>query len=153
MSASISFEQDIQLVNDLLALLAREQTNLVMMNMDAIEAMLSEKSELLQKISVTANKRYNALAANHFEANEAGMLSWLNQQSKPLLSKAWAEFQKTLIQAKEMNRLNGVLINKHFNRNQQILSQLQGGGANAGSVYGPDGQARSQSLARSTFTA
>ena len=152
MGASISFEQDIQLADELLALLAREQTNLVMMKLEAIEAMLSEKAELLQRISLTAKKRYDILALNHFEANESGMLDWLKQQGSPTDNVKWLNFQKVLTQAKEMNRLNGMLINKHFNRNQQLLNTLQGN-SNAGSVYGRDGQSRSQTLARPTVKA
>ncbi len=152
MSASISFEQDIQLANELLALLTREQTHLVMMKIDAIEAMLSEKAELLQQISLTAKKRYDNLALNHFEANESGMLDWLKQQGNLTVSAKWENFQKVLTQAKEMNRLNGMLINKHFNRNQQLLNTLQGN-SSVGSVYGRDGQSKSQTLARSTVKA
>lgn len=152
MNASISFEQDAQLVNDLLAALSREQSSLIMMDIDAIEGLLEEKSVLLQRISATAKTRYDVLAKKGFESNEAGMLAYIKQQAKPSINKAWADFQKALSQAKEMNRLNGTLINKHFNRNQQLLNHLQGG-SSAGVVYGRDGQAKPQSSSRSTLKA
>ena len=152
MNTSISFEQDMQLVNDLLAVLSREQTNLIMMNIDAIEGALEEKSVLLQRINITAKNRYEALAAKGFESNEAGMLAYLKQQAKSSLNTVWADFQKALSQAKEMNRLNGMLINKHFNRNQQLLNHLQGA-SSASVVYGRDGQAKQQSSPRPTLIA
>ncbi len=152
MAISISFEQDAKLVNELLALLSREQSKLVMIDMDAIEGLLEEKSVLLESISLTAKSRYDLLAANGFEPTEAGMQAWLKHASVPALDRAWSDFQLTLNQAKEMNRLNGMLINKHFNRNQQLLNHLQGA-SSAGSVYGRDGQAKPSSSSRPTLTA
>jgi len=152
MNALISFEQDVQLVNHLLALLSREQTSLVMADIDAIEILLDEKSVLLQSLNITAKSRYEALVANGFESGEVGMAAWLKQQAKPAMSKSWADFQKALSQAKEMNRLNGMLISKHFNRNQQLLNHLQGN-SNAGEVYGRNGQAKPSTLSRTTLMA
>ncbi|MFA6179417.1 MAG: flagella synthesis protein FlgN [Methylophilaceae bacterium] len=152
MNATISFEQDAQLVNQLLALLSREQTSLVMADIDAIESLLEEKSVLLQRMNITAKTRYEALATNGFEAGETGMIAWLKQQAKPNMNDSWTEFQKALSQAKEMNRLNGMLISKHFNRNQQLLNHLQGN-SSAGAVYGKNGQAQSSSTLRTGLTA
>ncbi|MCX7188780.1 MAG: flagellar protein FlgN, partial [Methylotenera sp.] len=81
-----------------------------------------------------------------------GMLAWLKHQAKPVINQQWLNFQKTLSQAKEMNRLNGVLINKHFNRNQQLLNHLQGN-SNAGDVYGKNGQAKSNAYSRGSLVA
>ena len=111
---------------------------------------MEEKSVLLQRINMTAKSRYAELAANGFEANESGMLAWLKHQAKPVINEQWLNFQKTLSQAKEMNRLNGVLINKHFNRNQQLLNHLQGN-SNAGDVYGKNGQATSHAYSRGSL--
>lgn len=148
----ITFEQDAKLLINLLEVLTREQSSLVLADIDAIEAIMEEKSVLLQTISQVANTRYAALAAGGFDASEAGMTNWINSQAKPLLAQSWDLFQKSISQAKEMNRLNGMLINKHFNRNQQLLNQLQGGSENGG-VYGKNGQAKSQSSSRSTLIA
>ncbi|MGB7815743.1 MAG: flagellar protein FlgN [Methylotenera sp.] len=149
---AISFEQDAQLAKDLLATIRSEQTALVKADIDAIEALLDEKSEMLQRMNVVVLNRYEALAANGFEPNEAGMGEWLKQQAKPALNEAWAVFKKTLIQAKELNRLNGMLINKHFNLNQQLLNHLQGN-SNTGDVYGRNGQAKTQSTMRAALMA
>lgn len=145
---AISFVQDAQLLKDLLALLEREQTHLVKADVDAIEAILEEKSTLLQQMNLTVRSRYDALKANGFDDNEAGMDAWVQLQGKQSMSTAWAKFQKTLAEAKEMNRLNGMLISKNFNRNQELLNHLQGN-AGSDSVYGRDGQAKSKAPARS----
>lgn len=145
---TISFAQDAQLINDLLAVLTREQGHLVKLEVDAVEAILEEKSVLLQRLNLTSRSRYEALAAKGFDANEAGMEAWIQKQAKKDISAAWANFQKALNQAKELNRLNGLLISKHFNRNQELLNHLQGK-SSTDSVYGRDGQANSKAPARS----
>ena len=148
----ITFEQDAQLAKELLATIRSEQTALVKADIDAIEAILDEKSEVLQRMNVVVLNRYEALAANGFEANEAGMSEWLKRQAKPALSEAWAVLKKTLIQAKELNRLNGMLINRQFNLNQQLLNHLQGN-SGASDVYGRNGQAKTQSATRAVLMA
>ena len=149
---AITFEQDVQLVNRLFEILSREQSSLVMTDIDAIERLMDEKSELLQLITTTAKSRYAALAAKGFESNEMGMIAWLKVQENPVTNELWQNFQKTLSQAKEMNRLNGMLINKHFNRNQQLLNHLQGNSGGA-DVYAKNGQAKVHSSSRSALIA
>lgn len=149
---AISFDADAQLVRQLLKELESEQSALVVADIDTIEALIDKRLILLQELSVTAKNRYDALAAHGFEPNEKGMSQWLSDQSNAPHMQAWTEFQKNLLQAKEMNRLNGVLISKHFNRNQQVLNQLQGN-ANATDTYSKHGQAKSQIYKRSAFSA
>ncbi len=139
MNISAMFEHDAALVKELLWLLTREQTDLINADIDAIEALLDEKAELLQTITTSAQARYRLLAKQGFDPSENGMASWVEKRGTPEQVQAWQEFQQTLTEAKEMNRLNGQLISKHFNRNQQFLQQLQGGAATG--VYGANGQA------------
>lgn len=150
--ATIVFEQDTLLVNQLLLDLQYEQEALVVADINAIEKLIDQRLVLLQQLSVAAKNRYDALAAQGYEANEKGMAQWLDAQAKPALHLAWVSFQKSLVQAKEMNRLNGVLINKHFNRNQQVLAHLQGDTSKA-AMYSKNGQAKSQLYLRNSFSA
>lgn len=145
---AVSLVQDAKLLDSLLSLLTREQAHLVKADIDAIEAIIEEKSLLLQQINIAARSRYEALRVNGFDASEAGMDAWVQRQSKQNISTAWAKFQRGLAQAKEMNRLNGVLVSKNFNRNQELLNHLQGKSADD-SVYGRDGQAMSKAPNRS----
>jgi flagellar biosynthesis protein FlgN len=149
---TISFEKDVKLANDLLATIRKEQSALVRADIGAIEALLDEKSEVLQHMNIVVLNRYEALAANGFEPNEIGMTAWLKMQAKPALNQAWASLRKTLIQAKELNRLNGILISKQFNLNQQLLSHLQGN-SGASDTYGRNGQTQTQSAMRTALMA
>jgi flagella synthesis protein FlgN len=145
---SVTFTQDALLVAELIALLEREQSHLVKANVEAIEAILEEKSLLLQRLNLAAKSRYQLLQAHGFQASESGMSEWVEKQAKKDITTAWVNFQKSLEQAKELNRLNGTLISKHFNRNQELLNHLQGNN-DEGSVYGPDGQAKPKGPSRS----
>lgn len=145
MSISSQLAQDAKLLNELVFLLTREQVSLVNADIDAIESMLDEKGGLLQKISASAQGRYKALAKEGYQPNENGMSDWVNRTADSQCAQAWKDFQNSLVQAKELNRINGQLITKHFNRNQQLLSQLQGRPASA-TVYGRNGQASTLGL-------
>lgn len=147
----VSFEADASLVAQLLQDLQSEQAALVSADLDTIERMVDNRVELLQALGAAAHKRYEDLAAAGFEANENGMAEWLKQQSSQTLDKAWVVFQKDLIQAKELNRLNGMLINKHFLRNQEKLDALNGKSA-APQLYGKNGQAQAPGSSRASFS-
>ncbi|OYY50477.1 MAG: flagellar biosynthesis protein FlgN [Methylophilaceae bacterium 17-44-8] len=148
--SDINFEQDAMLVNQLLTDLQKEQAALVVSDVHTIEQLISKRLLLLQQLSLAAKNRYDALAMQGYEANEKGMANWLKVQAKPILNRAWDNFQKALVQAKEMNRLNGVLINKHVNRNQQMLSHLQGESVRT-DTYGKNGQSQSQHFLRGSL--
>jgi flagellar biosynthesis protein FlgN len=150
--SAITFEQDAQLVIQLLKDLQNEQAALVVSDIDTIETLIDKRLVLLQQLSIAAKYRYDALAAQGYEANENGMAKWLKVQAKPALDKAWVSFQKSLIQAKEMNRLNGVLISKHFNRNQQVLNQIKADPQST-DIYSKSGQSKSQSYLRNSLSA
>ena len=137
----ISFEQDVTLVNRLLEELTTEQAALVKGDIATVEAIIDRKFLLLQQLSTVAKNRYEQLSLHGFK-----------QQANTNMQKAWDQFQKTLTTTKETNRLNGILINKHFSRNQQMLSQLQGK-PEAGSMYGKNGQARTSQANQSVLMA
>jgi flagella synthesis protein FlgN len=148
----ISFALDTQLAEELLATIRNEQSALIKADVNAIEQLLDEKSAVLQRMNSAVLNRYEALAANGFEPSEDGMNQWLKIQAKPALNQAWVAFKKTLVQAKELNRLNGILISKQFNLNKQLLNHLQGNTASA-DVYSRNGQAKTQSGSRGALLA
>jgi flagellar biosynthesis protein FlgN len=151
LSSPVTFEKDAALVSELLSDLQSEQSALVTADLDVIERMVDKRVELLQALGAAANARYDALASAGFEPNEQGMAVWLQKQSSQLLDSAWVTFQQELTQAKELNRLNGILINKHFMRNQEKLDALNGK-TSAPQFYGKNGQAHRANSSRSGFS-
>jgi flagellar biosynthesis protein FlgN len=148
---NISFELDARLANQLLEVMQQEQTALIHGDIDAIEGLLTEKSTLLQRMNLAVLNRYEDLSASGFEGSEAGMNQWLKQQANPNINRAWNAFKKTLIEAKEINRLNGLLINRQFNLKQQTLQQLQGNMGN-GETYGRSGKADLNPMSRTALS-
>lgn len=151
LSSQISFEKDAALVSELLNDLQSEQSALVSADLDTIERLVDKRVELLQALGAAANARYDALAAAGFDPNEQGMAAWLKKQSSQLLDQAWVGFQEKLSQAKELNRLNGILINKNFQRNQEKLDALNGK-TSAPQFYGKNGQAHRANTTRSSYS-
>src|SRR5690606_29031736 len=111
------FNQDTLLLNGLVELLLKEQSSLVEMDIDVMENLLDEKGLLLQKITQATKTRHFALGQAGFDANENGMSAWINKHANTKDRATWQTFQQQLAQAKELNRLNGQMINQHFKRN------------------------------------
>ena len=148
---AVSFEQDAALVTALLQDLQSEQVALIDADLERIEQMVDKRLELLQALGAAASARYEALAAEGFEASEQGMAGWLNTQADGSLNHAWTTFQQQLVQAKELNRLNGILINKHFQRNQEKLDALTGK-QTAPQFYGKNGHTQRANDSRSSYS-
>jgi flagella synthesis protein FlgN len=143
MSTAISIEHESRAVGRLVEILEQEQGYLINADIDQIQPLLEEKSTLLQSLNASSQERYQWLSAAGFTANESGMSEWLKQSSEDALQTSWLTMQQALFKAKELNRVNGMLINKHFTRNQQLLSTLQGQ-TEVDNFYGPNGQATSK---------
>lgn len=145
---AITFKPEATLVSSLISVLEREQKTLVSDDVESIEILIDEKTKILQQISFASQERYKQLQAHGYAANEDGMLTLLKTAISDAMNNSWMDFQKSLAQAKELNRVNGVLINRHFNRNREMFNHLQGshqGGHSASLIYGANGQ---QSAAR-----
>jgi flagella synthesis protein FlgN len=75
------------------------------------------------------------------------MQQWLAQhgtaQDKTLL----ADMLALATTAKELNRLNGLLIGRHMSHNQQMLDAIQNV-VQGGKIYGPDGQSNVKTRGR-----
>lgn len=149
---TISFEEDARLMSEFLQLLEREQKSLITNNVAEIELIVSDKTALLQHMNEVAKKRYALLAERHFEANENGMVAWVIDCADAKLKKRWDAFQLQLSKAKEINRINGMLINKHFNRNRQILQGLQNA-VKSNETYGRNGQTNTTITSRGSVVA
>jgi flagella synthesis protein FlgN len=130
-----------KLLATLVDLLKQEQGLLVAADADGLAALTPQKSELVQQLALQSAERHRALGEGGFEAGEAGMEPWLAASGDQEARAAWEQLLELTREAKELNRLNGMLINKHLAHNQQVLGALrtQGTGGEA-AVYGPGGQ-------------
>lgn len=130
-----------QLLASIVELLKQEQKLLVAADADALAALTPQKTKQVQELAALSAERHRLLGAAGFAAAEAGMVPWLDAHGDAAARGTWEAMLALTREAKELNRLNGVLINKHLAHNQQALAALQPPGSPAAAVYGPAGQA------------
>ena len=129
-----------QLIATLVDLMKQEQQFLVSADSDGLNTITPQKSSLVQQMAALASQRHQALGAAGFPAREAGMEDWLASCDDAAARALWLELLERTREAKELNRVNGMLINKQLTNTQVVLNAMRppAGGADAG-VYGPGG--------------
>lgn len=129
------------LIATLLKLMKQEQQCLVSADTDGLTAITPQKSQLISQMGQLASQRHQALGAAGFAAREAGMDAWLASCNDPAASPLWQELLMLTREAKELNRVNGMLINKQMTYNQNVINAMRtpAHGADTG-FYGPSGQ-------------
>jgi flagella synthesis protein FlgN len=136
-----SLEQERSAIENLLTVLRQEQMHLIDADVDAMAGVTPEKSRIATEMSELATRRHQTLAAAGFAATEPGMQAWIDGgNASPAARESWKVLLDLAQTAKEMNRVNGLLISQQLGRNQARLNALQGN-AQGGSFYGPNGQA------------
>jgi flagella synthesis protein FlgN len=139
-SPANSLNEEHKATRYLIQLLKQEQAQLIEADIEGLIALTEEKSKVVAQITELTKLRYQALAAAGFAPREAGMKAWLKDSAATATAnKSWTELLELARAAKELNRTNGLLINKHMLRNQTALNVLRGN-AQDSNFYGPDGQ-------------
>lgn len=138
-----SLNEELNAMRSLLALIQQEQAQLAEANIEALQQLTQEKAEAIALIARLANTRHSFLASNGLPAKDASMQTWLEKTASGIARQTWDELVSVAESAKELNRINGLLINKFMTRNQTALSILQGNGQ-GNNFYGPNGQATSK---------
>ncbi len=131
-----SLQAELDKITELLAVLKQEQQDLVAADIEHLTALTPHKSALVNAMADLAAGRHRALADAGFPALEAGMESWLQAQHDDAANLLWQRLLDQTREAKELNRLNGILINKHLGHTQGALQALR---PQQTTVYGPSG--------------
>jgi flagella synthesis protein FlgN len=132
----------------LLRVLQQEQELLINADIDGLTSLTEEKTKAVARMNELAQHRHRSLATAGFDASESGMQEWVTSPAgAPAVGKVWNALLDLARQAKELNRVNGMLISQHMARNQSALNVLQGT-PQGGNMYGPNGQAAPRSSSR-----
>lgn len=142
-----SLRQEQRVITSLLEVLKQEQQYLISADIDALTALTPQKSTLVNDMAVLASQRHSALGAAGYKPEEAGMEAWLAASGDADALTFWQQVLEQTRKAKELNRLNGSLINKHLSHTQGALQALRPQNP-AANVYGPSGQTSNASLRR-----
>ena len=139
-----TLQDELSLIDCLIDLMKQEQQFLVAANTDGLETLTPLKTQLVEQLAGQAALRHKSLEAEGFEASEAGMAAWVARGNNPAIGAVWEQVLESMRTAKELNRINGMLINKQMNHNEILIQAMRtpAGAADTG-FYGPSGQATS----------
>ncbi|MBB5392904.1 MULTISPECIES: flagella synthesis protein FlgN [unclassified Herbaspirillum] len=127
--------------------LRQEQALLSETASEGMTDLIGEKATIVAEMTTLAGQRHQLLASLGYADDESGMQQWMNEQGSDDDKEIWAALFDLAQDAKELNRVNGLLIGKKLSINQSALTILQGK-SNAGNFYGPDGQSSIKSVGR-----
>jgi flagella synthesis protein FlgN len=137
-----TLQDEIKLISCLIDLMKQEQQFLVAANSDGLATLTPLKNQLVEQMAALAGQRHQSLAQDGFAASETGMVAWLTRMDDPALSAIWQLLLDRTREAKELNRVNGMLINKQLSNNQALINAMRApAGAADTHFYGPSGQA------------
>lgn len=150
MASPISTVRDeLALFATLMELMKQEQQFLVAADTDALGTITPQKAQLVAQMAALSKQRHAYLRAAGHAPDDASMQAWLDQAGEPVASELWQDLLAATRQAKEINRVNGMLIAKQLTNNQNIINAMRTPtGAADASVYGPTGQTSSTATSR-----
>lgn len=138
-SPMTTLHEEQQVMQELRDVLEQEQRYLMKAVIEKLEDLAAQKSKLVTRMAQLSSQRHGALAAAGFPAREEGMDAWLAVTDLPGAAEAWQAVLKLTRAAKELNRLNGMLINKQMAYTQGALNALRPM-PQSGQIYGRSGQ-------------
>jgi len=136
LTAALSAERSALL--GFIALLEREQAALMENRGDALPELSEQKTTNALKLSQLAESRRKLLPQNSPQQNTETTTSWLRAHSHDGLP-LWLDIVALSQRAKQLNQVNGELIQMKLRRNQQALTVL-GNAVNKAGVYSRNGQ-------------
>jgi len=116
--------------------------------MEEINALTLKKNQMIGSITQLGKLRRNEVARLGHQITDSPEPQWLQDQSQ---KDGWNKLISFTKKANELNRVNGLLINKHLLRNQSTLQVLYKNHQNssAPALYGANGQSNaSRSMMR-----
>ena len=139
-SPGATLRDEQQVIGSIVELMKTEQQFLISADADGLATITPNKLQLAQRAATLSRVRHKALAAAGFPAGEAGMEPWLAVGGNDEHRQEWNRLLELTREAKELNRVNGMLVNRQLGQAQAALSDLRGAGGNGTGVYGPGGQ-------------
>ncbi len=131
-------EQQLPLLQRLLLALQSEEQALVNNDIDALEQVTLEKNQVVNLFLSGQQQLLRQLQQEGLPLNQDGLMAWLKAQPNKSSQDDRALAKTLQAAAQEINRSNGLLIQRLSSRTQAGLSALRGQGDTG--LYGPSGQ-------------
>ncbi|MDM5178571.1 flagellar protein FlgN [Massilia sp. DJPM01] len=141
-SPSTTLPQELALITSVLELMKQEQQLLVSADTAGLGELTPRKAQLVVEMTALGQERYQHLAAAGFAADDSGMQAWIDGGGDAQALSSWQALLDVTREAKELNRINGMLINKQLSHTQSLINAMRTpASAGEAAVYGPRGQA------------
>jgi flagella synthesis protein FlgN len=142
-----SLREEHKAIASLLDLMKQEQVKLIAADINGLQELTESKTKVISQIAAMAQQRHRALAIAGFAPKEEGMKDWLASINQTNVGEAWTQLLALTQSAKELNRVNGMLINKHLAHNKNAMNAMQAP-TEASNFYGPNGHSTNQATRR-----
>ncbi len=129
-------------LHTLIGLMKQEQGFLVSADTDGLNGLMQQKTQSIEQMAQLARQRHAALGAAGCAPGDSGMEPWLAQSGNAGAAAAWQHMLELVAEAKELNRVNGMLIAKQMANNETLIEAMRtpANAPDSGGVYGPKGQ-------------
>lgn len=134
--ANLQLEQDA--IKTFIGILEKEQNALVQGNIEKLDYLAAQKTQIIKKLADLGNKRDQYLATQGRSLDTACTNNLLSSEDT-LISTIWTELLQLAKTAKQLNQTNGTIISTRLQQSQQALAALKSAAGNV-SLYGPKGQ-------------
>ena len=134
-----TIEGEVTLLTQFVELLRREQESLTQGVADDLPQLADQKNGLVIQLNRLSAQRAAFLETRGLTADRAGIDVWCAQAQDPEATEAWRKVLQLAAEARELNRVNGELIQIRMQFTTKALEAL-GGAKNSLELYGPDGQ-------------
>ena len=135
--------EEAESIQQFVDLLNLEQVALASGETDALPEFAEKKSKLAVTLNKLAGQRSTLLSAQGFSIDRKGVEAWhAKHPTEQSVADTWSTILTLAAEARELNRVNGELIQLRLNVTAKALQALQAG-KNSLDLYGPDGQSTS----------
>ena len=137
-ACAISLQLERDAAEALLVILQKEQQALVEGTVEHLEALASDKAQVVRQVTELTERRHWYLVSHSSNPDRKGMQAWITGSANANATAAWRDLLQLTKTAQQLNRINGEMIAARLQRNQQAFSVLQEA-AGAATLYGPAG--------------
>jgi len=138
-------DPEIMAMRSLIAILTLEQGVLASSDPETLGKILQDKQKAIDLSNELTKNRIKSMIERGFTIDQIGLEGWIQEKSgeakahvnNPLLS--WLELKDLAEKAQELNRINGMLINKRALIVSDTLVGIRGGSV-SDATYGPNGK-------------
>jgi flagellar biosynthesis/type III secretory pathway chaperone len=132
------------LAEKLFSILKREEESLIKNDLNQLEVITSEKSQLISEYLLTRDARWKKLSLVDINLKEAELDQWIRSQKNESLHDIWTKLNQVLTDSQQINRTNGLIIHQLSTKNKRAMAILLGQDDSDG-LYGSSGQSLSSS--------